>query len=157
MPQGRFGLVLWATEIGALTRFLVEVAGADVLAQHPGYAELTIDDTLLTLHADEAGAGHPWYDALAREGVARGIGAELRVRVPDVAAAHRHGLALGALQVIPPYDAGPTRESALMGPDGYLLTLWQETPADGAPLPPPPAQRHTPFASHARPVIRRRF
>jgi len=121
-----FGLVLWTTDIGALAGFLQQVAGMTVVDVHPGYASLRAGATGIALHADESYRGHPWYDALHREGAARGIGAELRVRVVDVAEAYATALRLGGLAVQPPYDDGGIRECEVMGPDGYLITLWSE-------------------------------
>ena len=82
----------------------------------------------IALHSDEAYKGHPWYNALVREGVARGIGAELRIRVRDVDAGYSRALNLGALAIEYPNDLDGTRECQVMGPDGFLLALWQPAP-----------------------------
>ncbi len=119
-----FGLVLWTTDIPALAGFLQQAAGMTVVELHPGYASLRAGATSIALHADESYRGHPWYDALHREGAARGIGAELRVQVADVAAAYATALRLGGLAVQPPYDDDGVRECQVMGPDGYLISLW---------------------------------
>ena len=119
------GLILWTTDIEGLTRFLESVAGLTVEALHPGYAALRLDRASVVLHADEAYRGHPWFDALRREGVARGIGAELRFRVADVQAAYGEALRRGGLAIQVPYDEDGTRECQVMGPDGYVLSLWQ--------------------------------
>lgn len=125
----RFGLVLWSTDIGALSRFLAEVAGFELTAQHPGYAALDSGDFRIEIHGDDAYRGHPWFDALRKEGMARGIGAELRVRVNDVERAYRRAVQLGGLVMYQPYvDAGRT-ECQVMAPDGYLLSLWNFIPS----------------------------
>ncbi|MBI5946522.1 MAG: hypothetical protein HY875_00095 [Chloroflexi bacterium] len=121
-----FGLVLWTTDIPALAGFLQQAGGMTLLEQHPGYASLRAGATTIALHADESYRGHPWYDALRREGAARGIGAELRVRVADVATAYATALRLGGQAVQPPYDDAGIRECQVMGPDGYLVSLWAE-------------------------------
>jgi catechol 2,3-dioxygenase-like lactoylglutathione lyase family enzyme len=123
--EGDLGLVLWTTDIEALTRFLEGGAGLKVTARHPGYAELRANGSRIVLHADEALRGHPWYDALRREGVARGIGAEIRLRVADVDRAYGAALALGGLSILPPSEIDGDVECQVMGPDGFLVTLWE--------------------------------
>ena len=118
------GLSLWTTDIAALSRFLESVAGMTVEERHPGYASLRVDGARVFLQDEEGYRGHPWYNALHREGVARGIGTEIRIAVPDVDGAYMRGLQLGGIAVEEPCDVDGTRECQLMGPDGYLLTLW---------------------------------
>ena len=120
-----FGIILWSTDVFALASFLEEVAGLESIARHPGFASLRAGDSAIMIHADEAYRGHPWYQALAKEGVARGIGAELRFRVDDVAAAYVAAQRRGGLGVTPPYVDGETEECQVMGPDGFLLSLWR--------------------------------
>jgi len=129
------GLILWTTDIEGLARFLQSVAGLNVETLHPGYASLRLDGAQVVLHADEAYRGHPWYDALRREGVARGIGAELRFRVEDVDARYGAALRRGGLAIQAPYDQDGVRECQVMGPDGYVLSLWQTIEAnDSSPI-----------------------
>lgn len=125
--ESALGIVFWTHDITALATFLQRVGGLSLAAQHPGFAELRTGDARVMLHADEAWRGHPWYAALAKEGVARGIGAEIRLRVADVAKAYRTALELGGLPITEPYDAGESVECQVMGPDGYLFALWQQT------------------------------
>jgi catechol 2,3-dioxygenase-like lactoylglutathione lyase family enzyme len=125
MDETDFGLVLWTTDIPALCDFLAEVGGMDVEQRIPGYASLRVNGARIDLHSDEVYRGHPWYNALVREGVARGIGAEIRVRVDDVDRAYDLGLRRGALAIEAPTDVDDTRECQVMGPDGFLLTLWE--------------------------------
>lgn len=120
-----FGLVLWSTDVFALSGFLERVTGATSVAKHPGFAELTFGSTRITIHADEAFRGHPWFNAVTREGVARGIGAELRFQVADANWAYAEALKAGAQGVAPAYDMDAVRECTVMGPDGYLMSLWQ--------------------------------
>ncbi len=127
MPEDQpLSLVLWTTDVSALAGFLRTVAGLEIVEQHPGYASLRAGDVLLMLHADEAYRGHPWYDALLREGAARGIGAEVRLRVPNVEEAYRAALRLGAQAIAPPYDSGIAFECSVMVFDGFLISLWHE-------------------------------
>ncbi len=123
-----FGVVLWTTDIPALCDFLADVGGMRVDQRMPGYATLHVNGARIVLHSDEAYKGHPWYDALVREGVARGIGAELRIRVRHVDNAYSRALNRGALAIEYPNDLDGTRECQVMGPDGFLLTLWQPAP-----------------------------
>jgi hypothetical protein len=126
------GVVLWATDVPALARFLSEVAVLGIEEQHPGLAVLSAGAVRLEIHADESYRGHPWYDALRKEGAARGIGAELRFRVTDLQGSYRRALALGGIAVYPPYDAGNQQECQVLCPDGFLISLWQ--PAEANPL-----------------------
>jgi hypothetical protein len=124
-----FALVLWTTDIPALSGFLATVAGMTIRERHPGFALLGLNGTRVELHADETYRGHPWYDALHREGAARGIGAEIRVRVDGVEDSYDAALRLGGLPVEAPCEVDGTFECQVMGPDGFLLTLWE--PAAG--------------------------
>lgn len=120
-----FSVTLWSTDVFALADFLERVAQLKVHERHPGYAVLETDAARIMIHADEAYQGHPWYEALAREGVARGLGAELRFRVRDLAGAYAKARGMGALVIAPPYEMEGARECQLMGPDSYLISLWE--------------------------------
>ncbi len=125
MSSSGFGLVLWATDVFALADFLERVMGARVEQRHPGFAQLDVESISIVIHADEAYRGHPWFNAVTREGVARGIGTEMRFAVADVHEAYREALKLGAQGIAPPYDADDGSECTVMGPDGYLFSLYQ--------------------------------
>ena len=129
MPDRKsdIGLILWATDIPSFSSFLADVCGMTIVQRHPGFAELDLNGSSVMLHDDESYRGHPWYEALRQEGVARGIGAELRFRVEEVDASYSRALRLGAIAVQAPTDYEGTRECQVMGPDGYLLSLWQST------------------------------
>lgn len=125
MGQGQaFSLILWSTDIPALARFLVEVADMRLEEQHPGFASLSAAGFSVMIHDDESYRGHPWYEALQKEGVARGIGAELHVGVRDVERAYSHALKLGGISLYAPYQDGGQMECQVMGPDGYMLSMW---------------------------------
>lgn len=125
MPDdGVLGLTLWSTDVLSLTTFLERTAGLAIEEQHPGFATVRAGDSLIAIHADEAYRGHPWYDALRREGAARGIGAEVRLRVADPEQSYREALRLGAVSIHGTTDLGGTEESMVMGPDGFLFTFW---------------------------------
>jgi catechol 2,3-dioxygenase-like lactoylglutathione lyase family enzyme len=132
MDGPRLDVVLWTTDIPALTRFLEVAGGLEVEARHPGFASLLVNGSRIVLHHDETFRGHPWHEALTREGVARGIGAEVRIRVEDVGRAYASALRLGALAIEAPCEVDGTVECQVMGPDGFLLTLWREWPTDPA-------------------------
>jgi hypothetical protein len=119
------GIVLWATDVPALAAFIARIAGVHVAEQHPGYAVINLPGCSIAIHADEAYRGHPWFEARHREGSARGIGAELRLHaLSGVQRAYREALAAGATVVYPPHDQDAFQECQLLGPDGYLFTLW---------------------------------
>ena len=124
------GLALWATDVGALVEFLTYVGGLQEVARHPGFASLRAGSAEVFVYADEAHAGHPWFDALSKEGSARGIGADVRLQVADAADAHVRALMAGAVSVTPPYEDGGQRLCQVMGPDGYLFTFWQHAPGE---------------------------
>ena len=125
MSEPGFGLVLWATDVFALADFLERVAGVEAAGRHPGFAELRAGSVSITIHADEAYRGHPWFNAVTREGVARGIGAEMRFLVSDVEAAYREALKIGGQGIAAPYAIDGGTEATVMGPDGYLFSLYQ--------------------------------
>jgi hypothetical protein len=118
------GLTLWSTDVLALATFLERTAALQIEERHPGFATLRAGAALIAIHADESYRGHPWYDALRREGAARGIGAEVRFRVQDPALSYREALRLGAVAIQPPSDVDGVEESIVMGPDGFLFTYW---------------------------------
>ena len=120
-----FGVTLWATDVFALADFLAAVAGMTVEQRHPGFASLSLGGTTIDIHDDESYRGHPWYNALRKEGVARGIGAELRFQVASAEGAYREALKRGALAIAAPYEYEGALECSVMGPDGYVLSLWQ--------------------------------
>ena len=123
--QPAFGVTLWATDVFKMAGFLERVAGLQVEQRHPGFAQLRAGAAVITIHDDESYRGHPWYDALGREGVARGIGAELRFEVESVQWAFAEALKLGAQSIAPPYEFEGALECQVMAPDGYLCSLWQ--------------------------------
>lgn len=126
MGDVELGLTLWATDIPALADFLEQAGECQPLGRHPGFATLAAGASRIVLHADdEADRRHPWFQALRKEGVARGIGAELRLRVSNVERAYREALRLGGLSIIPPSEIDGARECQVMGPDGYLFSFWQ--------------------------------
>ena len=115
-------------------------AGALEYARHPGFAELEAGGGRIVLHADDdAYRGHPWFDALRKEGAARGIGAEMRLRVANVDEAYRIAVKLGALAVQQPADVGDAYECQVMATDGFLISLWEAPRA--VETPPAPAER----------------
>src|SRR5512139_2057270 len=93
---GPFGITLWCTDVFAMAEFLHRVAGLEIEQRHPGFASLRAGPATITIHDDESYRGHPWWQALSREGVARGIGAELRFRVASVESAFSEARKLGA-------------------------------------------------------------
>ncbi len=125
-PVPQIGLVLWTTDLAAMARFLVQVAGLEIVEDFPGYVRLHGWNAVIELHGDDdADRRHPWYGALAREGAARGIGAELRIKVAAVDTAYQSALLSGAQAIQAPTEVGPAYQATVMGPDGYFLTLWE--------------------------------
>ena len=126
MPlDASLSVTLWATDVFALSDFLQAVAGLQPEQRHPGFASLRAGTSVIQIHDDESYRGHPWFNALTREGVARGIGAELRFQVESVEAAYREALKRGAQAIARPYELEGLFECSVMGPDGYVLSLWQ--------------------------------
>ena len=125
MESSEFGITLWATDVFALADFLERVAGLELEQRHPGFASLRAGAAVITVHDDESYRGHPWFNAISREGVARGIGAELRFRVESVADAYAEALRRRAQSIAPPFEYEETLECQVMGPDGYVFSLWQ--------------------------------
>jgi len=123
--ESSFGLTLWATDVFATAEFLNRVAGLEIEQRHPGFARLRAGDAVISVHDDESYRGHPWFNALAREGVARGIGTEIRLRVDSTSEAFAEALKRGAQSIAPPYEYEGTLECQVMGPDGYVFSLWQ--------------------------------
>lgn len=124
-PRSSFAITLWATDVYAVADFLQAVAGATMRQRHPGFAALSAGGIDIQVHDDESYRGHPWYQALAKEGVARGIGVELRIRVDDAQGAYREALKRGAQAIAAPYEFEGALECQVLGPDGYVLCLWQ--------------------------------
>ena len=123
--ESSLGVTLWATDVFALADFLQAVAGLALEQRHPGFASLKAGSSTVQVHDDESYRGHPWFNALSREGVARGIGAELRFQVASVETAYREALKRGAQAIAQPYEFEGTLECSVLGPDGYVLSLWQ--------------------------------
>ncbi len=123
--EAQFGVTLWSTDVFKLADFLVEVAGLESVQRHPGFASLRVGNVVLNIHDDESYRGHPWFEALDREGVARGIGAELRFKVDSTTDRHAAALRLGGQSIARPFEYENTLECQVMGPDGYVLSLWQ--------------------------------
>ncbi len=128
-PALALRLVLWTTDVARLADFLAKTAGFRVDEMHPGFALLTLDAQALELHGDEAYRGHPWYDALKKEGAARGIGAELRIQVGDVDAAYTTAIRIGGTAVYSPFADGDYIECQVLAPDGYLVSFWSPNQA----------------------------
>ncbi len=125
MSQAPLSVVLWATDLDSFVAFLTDVTGATLRTRHPGFAALALDGAEILLHSDESYPGHPWYQALSSEGMARGIGAEVRVRVDSVDARHQRALVLGYVSIQKPHVDEGVLTCQLMGPDGYFFTLWE--------------------------------
>lgn len=123
--ESRFGISLWSTDVFALADFLVAVADLEFEQRHPGFALLRTGHIAINIHDDESYRGHPWFEALSREGVARGIGAELRFQVASAQDAYSEALKRGGQSIAPPFEYENTLECQVMGPDGYVLSLWQ--------------------------------
>lgn len=90
----------------------------------PGFARIPTGHGAIIIHTDDdAYRGHPWFDALRREGAARGIGAEVRLRVDDVEAAYEAALRAGAQSIQAPAIVDDAVAGTVMGPDGFLFTF----------------------------------
>ena len=130
MPQSPLSVVLWATDLDAFASFLEGVFDGTIRERHPGFAAVDLNGAEILLHADESYRGHPWFDALGEDGAARGIGAEVRLRVEGVEERYGRALAAGAVGIQEPHDDAGARTCQLMGPDGYFFTLWEPVAAE---------------------------
>lgn len=126
MPASEYGRSLRGLTLNLLVRdvavalpFHREVLGAAVVYADPDFAVLRRDGVEWMLHADHAYDKHPLHVSLTR-GLARGVGAELRVhgRDPDEAeaAARRLGVTVLAPATDKPHGL---REVYLLDADGY--------------------------------------
>jgi catechol 2,3-dioxygenase-like lactoylglutathione lyase family enzyme len=113
-------LNLLVRDVAALLPFHREVLGAEIIYHDPDFAVFRYGEAEWMVHADHTYLEHPLHQTLA-SGVARGVGAELRLhgRDPDAAAAAARRLGCTVV-------AGPTnkphglREAYILDPEGYL-------------------------------------
>ena len=113
-------LNLLVRDIDASLPFQQEVLDAEVVYSDPDFAVLRHGEAEWMLHADHTYVEHPLQHNL-RLGLARGVGAELRLhgRDPDAAeaAARRLGFTVLAAATDKPHGL---REAYLLDADGYL-------------------------------------
>lgn len=113
-------LNLVVRDVAAILPFHREVLGADVVYDDPDFAVFRHGDAEWMVHADHTYLDHPLHQTLAG-GVARGLGAELRLhgRDPDTAeaAANRLGYTVLAGATNKPHGL---REAYILDPDGYI-------------------------------------
>ncbi len=114
------GVNLLVRDVAAALPFHREVLGASVVYSDPDFAVLRRDAAEWMLHADHTYRDHPLFGSLG-DGLARGIGAELRVhgRDPDTAeaVAREHGYTVLAGAADKPHGL---REVYIIDNDGYL-------------------------------------
>jgi uncharacterized glyoxalase superfamily protein PhnB len=123
---------LLVTDPRVSAEFYRQVLGAVVRYVDEDFAAIEVHGTPIMLHADRTYAGHPWYPEL-RDGLRRGLGAELRLfgvdPDPVARAADRHG----GLVLQPAQDKPHGwRETIIADPDGYSWAI-------GTPLADEPA------------------
>jgi catechol 2,3-dioxygenase-like lactoylglutathione lyase family enzyme len=113
-------LNLLVREVAVILPFHREVLGAEVVYDDPDFAVFRHGEAAWMVHADHTYLEHPLHQTLA-SGVARGVGAELRLhgRDPDAAeaAARRLGYTVVAGSTSKPHGL---REAYILDPDGYL-------------------------------------
>ena len=114
------GVNLLVRDVAAALPFHREVLGASVVYSDPDFAVLRRDAAEWMLHADHTYRDHPLFGSLG-DGLARGIGAELRVhgRDPDTAeaVAREHGYTVLAGAADKPHGL---REVYIIDNDDYL-------------------------------------
>ena len=111
---------LLVRDIAAALPFHRQVLGAEEVYSDPDFAVLRHGDAEWMLHADHTYDSHPLHGSLTT-GLARGIGAELRLhgRDPDAAAAAARRLDCTVLEGATDKPHG-VREAFLVDADGYL-------------------------------------
>ncbi len=114
------GVNLLVQDVAASLPFHRQVLGAAVVYSDADFAVLRRDEAEWLLHADHTYRDHPLYGSL-EAGLARGIGAELRLhgRDPDEAeaAAREHGYTVLDGASDKPHGL---REAYIVDGDGYL-------------------------------------
>ena len=115
-----FSVNLLVRDVEAAVHFQRQVLGAHVEYVDPDFAAVRFGDAHWCLHADHTYRDHPLHGSLD-EGLARGIGAELRLhgRDPDQAEAEarRLGYTVLAGAIDKPHGL---REAYIIDDDGYL-------------------------------------
>ncbi len=111
---------LLVRDVDAALEFHREVLDAEVVYSDADFAVLRRGEAEWMLHADHTYRDHPLYGSL-NTGLARGIGAELRLhgRDPDAAEAAARRLDCTVLAGATDKPHG-VREAFLIDPDGYL-------------------------------------
>jgi uncharacterized glyoxalase superfamily protein PhnB len=103
--------------------FYRDVLGATVRYVDREFAALVVNGTPLMLHADPTYQGHPWAAEL-RDGVRRGLGAELRVLGLDPDQVQRAAEEAGGTVLQPAQDKPHGwRETIVADPEGYTWAV----------------------------------
>ncbi len=114
------GINLVVRDVSAALVFQREVLGAEIIHDDPDFAALRGHGAEWMLHADHTYSNHPLGGSLGG-GLARGIGAELRLygRDPDEAEAKARELGFEVLAGALDKPHG-LREASIIDQDGYL-------------------------------------
>ena len=100
--------------------FQTEVLGAMVVYSDPDFAAMKGFGAEWMLHADHTYSNHPLRGSL-NDGLARGVGIELRLHGCDPDAAQERARALGEIILAEATDKPHgLREAYLIDPDGYI-------------------------------------
>ena len=126
MPGFRYGALLPPLALNLLVAdtarsaaFYREVFEAEVHYQDIDFAAVRVGPAEVMLHADHTHDEHPWHPQL-QAGVARGVGAQLRLLGIDPDALERRARAAGATVVAGATNKGHGwRETLVRDPDGY--------------------------------------
>jgi len=126
MPGFRYGallpplsLNLLVTDTERAAAFYRDVFEAEVHYQDIDFAALRVGPVEVMLHADHTHDDHPWHAQLT-SGVARGVGAQVRLLGLDPDALETRAREHGATVVKPPENKGHGwREVLIRDPDGY--------------------------------------
>ena len=123
-----WGLIWWSGDVPAALAFQTQVLEAEIVHDDVDFAALRGYGAEWMLHADHTYSDHPLKGSLGG-GLARGIGAELRLygRDPDEAEAKARELGFEVLAGALDKPHG-LREAYIIDQDGYL---W----VPGVPLP----------------------
>lgn len=126
MPGYRYGALLPPLSLNLIVRdteraahFYQQVFQAEVHYVDVDFAAVRVGPAEVMLHADHTHDEHPWHEQLAA-GVARGVGAQMRLLGIDPDAVQARAIEAGATIVREVTDKGHGwREVLVRDPDGY--------------------------------------
>ncbi|HEY2050437.1 MAG TPA: VOC family protein [Caulobacteraceae bacterium] len=126
LPQFMVNLIV--RDVGLSLEFYRQVLGAHVHYSDPDFAAIRVLGAEMMLHGDHTYEGNPWSDSL-RNGVARGLGAELRLLGVNPDEVAERARARNALFKEVAVRGHGWREVMVRDPDGYVWAVGEIHPA----------------------------